>query len=468
MGPAQAPGGPQQPFQELRERLTTLLESRLGGTIELRGLERLTGGANRETWAVEALHDGRLRELILQRPPAGGEADDGLALQALACRAAARQGVPVPLVLDAGGPDSEMGFGFVLSERVHGEALASRILRDDAFATVRPTLAASCGEILARLHSVPPSEVPGLSRPDPLRLLRELLDRFAEPSPAFELALRRLGQDPPEPTPDAVVHGDFRNGNMVVGATGIAAVLDWEEVHLGDPDERPRLVVRAGMALRGRRARRRLRRDRRSARRLRARRRAPRRSSRGAVVGAVGHRPLGARLHADGRAPPERRRTVDRAGRDRPSRVGAGVRRAAAARRGRRKAAMTRERGVPNAQELVRAVREMLAADVRPATERRLRFNVRVAENVLAAVERELAVDGAHAEQHARELTRLGAADDAELAAAIRQGRLDGRADELLAILHRRAVRRLSISNPRHLRSEDAGALTPKEPANEL
>jgi aminoglycoside phosphotransferase (APT) family kinase protein len=34
-----------------------------------------------------------------------------------------------------------------------------------------------------------------------------------------------------------VVHGDFRNGNLIVGRDGIRAVLDWELAHLGDPME---------------------------------------------------------------------------------------------------------------------------------------------------------------------------------------------------------------------------------------
>ena len=42
---------------------------------------------------------------------------------------------------------------------------------------------------------------------------------------------------PAERTPPALVHGDFRNGNFIVGADGIRAVLDWELAHLGDPIE---------------------------------------------------------------------------------------------------------------------------------------------------------------------------------------------------------------------------------------
>jgi aminoglycoside phosphotransferase (APT) family kinase protein len=31
------------------------------------------------------------------------------------------------------------------------------------------------------------------------------------------------------------VHGDFRNGNLLVDEDGLVAVLDWELAHLGDP-----------------------------------------------------------------------------------------------------------------------------------------------------------------------------------------------------------------------------------------
>jgi aminoglycoside phosphotransferase (APT) family kinase protein len=35
-----------------------------------------------------------------------------------------------------------------------------------------------------------------------------------------------------------LVHGDFRNGNLIVDVkTGLVAVLDWELAHLGDPAE---------------------------------------------------------------------------------------------------------------------------------------------------------------------------------------------------------------------------------------
>ena len=69
---------------------------------------------------------------------------------------------------------------------------------------------------------------------------RGILDALGEPHPAFELGLRWLEDHLPAGSTDAapqLVHGDFRNGNFIVGPEGIRSVLDWELSHLGDPVE---------------------------------------------------------------------------------------------------------------------------------------------------------------------------------------------------------------------------------------
>ena len=60
---------------------------------------------------------------------------------------------------------------------------------------------------------------------------------MGQPHPAFELGLRWLARTRPAPSVPSVVHGDFRNGNLIVGPEGIRAVIDWELAHLGDPLE---------------------------------------------------------------------------------------------------------------------------------------------------------------------------------------------------------------------------------------
>jgi aminoglycoside phosphotransferase (APT) family kinase protein len=55
--------------------------------------------------------------------------------------------------------------------------------------------------------------------------------------PTLELALRWLRNHQPELHDPAVVHGDFRVGNLIVGTDGVRSVLDWELAHVGDPAE---------------------------------------------------------------------------------------------------------------------------------------------------------------------------------------------------------------------------------------
>ena len=55
------------------------------------------------------------------------------------------------------------------------------------------------------------------------------------PLPMIDYSARWLLAHLPEEPAVTVVHGDFRNGNLMVTPNGIKAVLDWEVAHLGDP-----------------------------------------------------------------------------------------------------------------------------------------------------------------------------------------------------------------------------------------
>ncbi|GAA2371303.1 DUF6285 domain-containing protein [Nonomuraea africana] len=101
---------------------------------------------------------------------------------------------------------------------------------------------------------------------------------------------------------------------------------------------------------------------------------------------------------------------------------------------------------VPTAAQLVAAVREFLETDVLPEVEGRVRFHTRVAVNVLGMVEREIELGPSQAAAHADRLDRLGVADDAELAGAIREGRFEE--DELLGVLTAAVRDKLRVANP--------------------
>ncbi|HEX5616653.1 MAG TPA: phosphotransferase family protein [Acidimicrobiia bacterium] len=222
-----------------------LLVRALGRTfpspVTVDALRRLSGGASRETWAFDATDAAGVgHPLVLRRDPGStlGATDRATEFELLAATAGA--GVPVPTTRLLLAPDDGLGTGFVM-DRVEGETIPRRILRDEAFASARPRLAAQCGEILARIHAVPVASLPPLAPQPASRQLDDhtaLLDVFGEPHPAFELGLRWLREHlPPERPELGLVHGDFRNGNLIVGPDGVRAVLDWELAHLGDPVE---------------------------------------------------------------------------------------------------------------------------------------------------------------------------------------------------------------------------------------
>ena len=200
------------------------------GDGDVTGVVQLTGGASRETWRCEV---GGV-PYIVQRQRAG--ADHDMAIEAAILRAAEAGGVPVPPIVAHVVDDA--GVSSLVTRFVAGETIARKILRDDRFASARGRLADDLGRALARIHRILPGAVPGLMLVDPLETYRQRLDELGQPHPAFELAFRWLEEHRPATTrAPVVVHGDYRLGNVIVDERGLAAVIDWELAHLGDPVE---------------------------------------------------------------------------------------------------------------------------------------------------------------------------------------------------------------------------------------
>lgn len=220
----------------LHEAIAAVLVPVFGEDVEVHELTRLPGGSSRETWSFVLRTATAQRRLVLRRDPPGAPSA-GLVLEAGLFSAAAVAGVPVPPLVTSGGAGGAMGTAFVIVDYVEGETLPRRVLRLAAEGGTGEAMASQCGRILAALHTMAPATVPGLPGGDALEQLRGLLDHLGEPHPALELGLRRLASCRPPRTADTVVHGDFRTGNLIVGAEGIRAVLDWELAHRGDPLE---------------------------------------------------------------------------------------------------------------------------------------------------------------------------------------------------------------------------------------
>jgi aminoglycoside phosphotransferase (APT) family kinase protein len=212
--------------------LTTGIERLLGARVS--SIERLSGGASRETFAVVA--DGV--DVIVRRDPPGRPSDQGaMGREAAAMRAATAAGLRAPEVLACDVDGAVLGTAGVVMRRVPGETIPRKILRDADFEVARKNLPAQLAEFAAGLHAIDPAGVPELAPEDPLRHYRELYVETGQLSPTFELAQRWLTDNRPADAALGIVHGDFRLGNLIVGPDGLSAVIDWEQVHLGDPVE---------------------------------------------------------------------------------------------------------------------------------------------------------------------------------------------------------------------------------------
>ena len=201
------------------------------GVREVSNLRRLTGGASRETWRFDA--DGSAFVLQRVRPGTIG----GLKQEPSVLLMAAQHGVPVPELVFDGSASTALTEPFMIVRAVEGETIARKIQRDDAFGLARKNFCRDAGAALAKLHSIDVAEVSGLENEDQVVRYRDVLDFLNQPHPTFELVFHWLRAHAPVSQRHTIVHGDFRLGNLMIGPEGIAAVLDWELAHLGDPME---------------------------------------------------------------------------------------------------------------------------------------------------------------------------------------------------------------------------------------
>jgi aminoglycoside phosphotransferase (APT) family kinase protein len=222
---------------------------RLAGTLvagarTVHDVRRLSGGASQQTWAFRVAGDAVDVPLVLRRAPAGvaerAKGTAGLATEARLIAAARDAGVPVPALRHVLRSEDGLGEGFVMAW-LDGETLGRRIVRDARLAAARRVLARQCGAALARIHAMPLQGLPAL-RVGGARAERQFqLDAHRSHGtvrPVFELAFQWLRQhQPAEVAQPVLVHGDFRNGNLMVDERGLQGVLDWELAHLGDPME---------------------------------------------------------------------------------------------------------------------------------------------------------------------------------------------------------------------------------------
>ncbi len=209
----------------------------------------LSSGPSGSSDSSDSSEEGRF---VLRRPPLGhvlATAHD-MAREHRVLSALQGTGVPVPRPLALCSDETVTGAPFYVMTFADGLIVRTRADAEAIPADGRSAMVLAMMSVLADLHAVDPAAV-GLGdfgRPEGF-LARQVrrwgaqLDasRSRELPGVDELRSRLAATVPGSPPEAAIVHGDYRLDNLVVGppsapdAYRVRAVLDWEMATLGDP-----------------------------------------------------------------------------------------------------------------------------------------------------------------------------------------------------------------------------------------
>lgn len=227
--------------------------------IRLEKLQPLAGGASREAWIFDVhwrdAGGAHFEPCILMREPVASVlvSDDApdvingtrrtVATEIRVVRAMEKAGLPVPTVLWHDPQGAWLERPFAVSRRLPGSADAAALMGGDHVEALLDQYI----EVLARLHRLDPADL-GLEALGTPTAEAVALDQVAqyernfhaqrlEAFPATTYIIRWLKKHSPRAGSVGVVHGDYRLGNFLYEDDRLVAVLDWEQVHIGDPVE---------------------------------------------------------------------------------------------------------------------------------------------------------------------------------------------------------------------------------------
>jgi aminoglycoside phosphotransferase (APT) family kinase protein len=229
----------------LIQLVETVLRREFQDFCALESCQQLSAGASQETWRICFRGSTGEQRLALRRSqptavPGSSVGDITLDTEAELMQLAVASGIPGPEVFYVLRPEDQLGSGFIM-QWLDGETLGKRINRAPGLADIRPRLARQCGEILGKVHKLEwqdtalADQLPSIT---PAALVDQTWEYYRDlnvPVPMIDYTWRWLRDNLPTNSRHTLVHGDFRNGNLMVTPTGINAVLDWELAHIGDP-----------------------------------------------------------------------------------------------------------------------------------------------------------------------------------------------------------------------------------------
>lgn len=236
----------------VRESLARLIRHKMPDAqdIEVSAPVRTSMGLSRENWIFNAAwHEGGAKfdvPMILRRDPAGSLLETDRLHELTVLRALAQTALPVPRVRWADIEGAWLGSPSLLMDIVEG-VCDWHVLNGDGDLSDRLRLARELLDMLVAIQQVDwsglslndvlghPGDMPAVFELNRWDSERKRVQR--EPIPELDLVHQWLRHRARAARRLALVHGDYKPGNVLLHNGKISAVLDWETAHIGDPLE---------------------------------------------------------------------------------------------------------------------------------------------------------------------------------------------------------------------------------------
>lgn len=234
---------------EIREKISAYLSDVTGQSVKVTDAQPLAGGASRDSWVFTAVFaEGTEGRFVLRRdlPTTMNESALTRANEFVLMRAAFDHGIQcaqVRWLCESAGP---LGQPFFIMDYVDGISIGRKVMTAPELAEARQRLPDQMARQLALIHrldwkshgldflSQPATEHPAR---EAVAAAYKIVDELGANVPTIEFILHWCDLNAPSAKRITFIHGDFRIGNLLVHEEGLAAVIDWEFAHVGDPCE---------------------------------------------------------------------------------------------------------------------------------------------------------------------------------------------------------------------------------------
>jgi aminoglycoside phosphotransferase (APT) family kinase protein len=236
---------------ELEQALRSWVAEEVGDPdTVVTGVRRTSAGFSRENWVFEAswTTGGKTErhQLIARRDPPGSVLNTDRRIETGVLRALEPTTVPTPRLRWADLTGERLGRPAIVMDLVDG-VCDGFILSAGRPVEERLEIAHRLYDRLSDIHLVDWRALglgdllddpgPAAAESAVAHWEKELRGVQLGPEPELELIIDWLRRHAPVAATTAIVHGDFKAGNVLLVDDDVSAVLDWETVHLGDPHE---------------------------------------------------------------------------------------------------------------------------------------------------------------------------------------------------------------------------------------